>query len=258
MPGREDYEARRQARIDRLRAAEGRARERSDAEYKRSHDLVKDIPLGQPNIIGRPGLPNLRAKSMRAMDRSLEQDRKAEYYAGRAEAAENNTAISSDDPDAIEKLEAKIAELESQQQRMKAINKYYRKHKTCVGFEGLSDKEAKKLDKQKEAGYPWETAPYPSYELSSVNRKIKDAKARIEKLRKIDAMPAEIIEFGHGEIESDPETNRIIIRFDERQGEDMVTALKSNGFRWTPSMTAWTRQRNQNALRAAKRICGIE
>ena len=93
MPGCEDYEARRQARIVRLRAAEGRVRERSDAEYKRSHDLVKDIPLGQPNIIGRPGLPNLRVKSMRAMDRSLEQDRKAEYPKWCGKIARNEKAL---------------------------------------------------------------------------------------------------------------------------------------------------------------------
>ena len=101
------------------------------------------------------------------MDRSLEEGKKADYHAGRAEAAENNIAISSDDPAAIEKLEEKIARLERQQQNKKAINKYYQKHGTYVGFEGMSDEEAKKLDKQNEEGFSRETAPL----LTSLQKK---------------------------------------------------------------------------------------
>lgn len=63
MSGRLDYEERKQNRIDRLNAASEKASSLSGSEYKRSHDLVKDIPLGQPNIIGRPALPRLREKS---------------------------------------------------------------------------------------------------------------------------------------------------------------------------------------------------
>ena len=42
--------------------------------------------------------------------------------------------ISADDPNAIEKLEEKLARLERTQQTMKDINAYYRKHKTLKGF----------------------------------------------------------------------------------------------------------------------------
>lgn len=52
MPGRSDYEERKQARIDRLNGAASKARQESDKQYQHSHDLVKDIPLGQPNIKG--------------------------------------------------------------------------------------------------------------------------------------------------------------------------------------------------------------
>jgi hypothetical protein len=67
MPGRSDYEERKQARIDRLNGAASKARQESDKQYQHSHDLVKDIPLGQPNIIGRPALPRLREKSFNAL-----------------------------------------------------------------------------------------------------------------------------------------------------------------------------------------------
>lgn len=258
MPGREDYEERRQARIDRLRAASSKASEKSDAAYKQSHNLVKDIPLGQPNIIGRPALPRLRERSARLMDKALEHDSTAAYYAGRADAAENNTAISSDDPKVLDKLREKIERLESQQTRMKAINRYYRKHKTCVGCELVSDEEAQELDESMEKAYSWETAPFRSYELTSVNQRMKAAKERIRKIELIDSMPADLIEFDSGEIESDPTTNRILIRFDERQGDDVVKKLKSNGFHWSSEIGAWMRLRSRMTLRIALSICGID
>lgn len=230
MPGRADYEERRQARIDRLREASARESNRSAEAFKRSHDLVKDIPLGQPNIIGRPALPRLREKSVSALNQAIEHDNTAAYYAERAESAENNRAISSDDPEAIEKLKAKIAKLEEERERVKVFNKAARKNGT---------------------------EPAPWYTLQYLSRDIKTAKDRIAKLEQTDAMPAQLIEFDGGEIESDPITNRIIVRFDERQNDDMAERLKGNGFHWSPEAGAWQRLRNYNALRAAKRICGV-
>ena len=257
MPGRSDYEERRQARIERLKMAANKARSDSNTAYQRSYDLIKDIPLGQPNIVGRPALPRLREKSINLMNKSIEADKKADYYDSRVEAAENNTSISSDDPDSLKKLQNKIECLRKQQERMKSINKYYRKYKTCVGMDGLSDEEAARLDQAVKDGYSWETAPFPSYELTSINQRIKAAEARVRKLEAVDEMPAEIIQFDGGEIESDPVTNRVMIRFDERQGEEIVEKLKGRGFRWAPSVKAWQRLRNPAALRAACAVCGI-
>lgn len=228
MSGREDYEERRQARIDRLNNAAASAEHESNQRAKQAHDLVKDIPFGQPNIIGRPALPALREKSGRMMDKSIELDRTANYYTARAEAAESNRAISSDDPTAIEKLEAKLAALEAERDRVKAANR-----------------EAKKNGgKQSE----WYTLPY-------LARGIKAAKERIAKLQSVDAMPAEIITFEGGEIESDPITNRVIIRYDDRQPPEVVNRLKANGYKWSPSTKGWQRLRTPVAWKHAKWMC---
>ena len=40
--------------------------------------------------------------------------------------------ISADDPNAVSKLESKLAKLEALQETMKAVNAYYRKHKTLT------------------------------------------------------------------------------------------------------------------------------
>ena len=71
-------------------------------------------------------------------------------------------------------------------------------------------------------------------------------------------MPAVVINFESGEIESDPEMNRIIIRHNEGQSEEVTTILKSNGFHWSPTEKAWLRLRNRRALWAACGVCGVE
>ena len=43
-------------------------------------------------------------------------------------------------------------------------------------------------------------------------------------------MPAEIIQFDGGEIDSDADANRVIIRFDERQDEEMTSKPEKQRF----------------------------
>lgn len=228
MAGRQDYEERRQARIDILSDAAYKASSESNAAIKRSFDLTKDIPLGQPNING--ALTGVMNKSRNAADRSLKLCEKANYYERLAESAENNRAISSDDPEAIEKLKNKLEELENEREKVKEFNKAAKKNGT-------------------------EKAPW--YRLPYLSKDIKRIKDRIAQLERVDQMPAEIIKFDGGEIDSNAYTNRVIIRFDERQDDETITRLKNYGFRWAPSEKGWQRFRNPTALQIAKRIVGI-
>lgn len=228
MAGREDYEDRKQDRIDRLNDAAYKASRESSAAFKRSHDLVKDIPLGQPNIHG--ALTGVMNKSRNAADRSVTLGEKASYYADKATAAEENTAISSDDPDAIAKLYEKLSRLEAKRDVIKRMNK-----------------ERKKTGEE----------PVPAYMLTNLGGTIRSTKERIEQLKRLDSMPAEIIRFDGGEIISDADKNRVQIVFDERQDDKVTDKLKLYGFHWAPSEQAWQRLRNPDALYAAKRICGI-
>lgn len=231
MAGRKDYEERREARIERLEESAASAAAKANAEARRSHDLVKDIPLGQPNITGRTALPNLRSKSIAAIEHSIENSKKANYYEGKAEAARNNTAISSDDPEAIAKLEVKIERLEAERERIKAANKEARKNGTEPA--------------------PWYTLPY-------ISKDIKAAKDRIAKLRSVDEIPEQTIEFDGGEIEVNNDINRVIVRHDEKPDSSTIEALKANGFKWAHSEGAWVRLKSLSALSAAKRICGVK
>lgn len=258
MAGRADYEERRQARIDRLEARAEKEAGQAAAELKRSHDLVKDIPFGQPNIVGRPQLPRLRERSAAAMDRALVHDQKAAHYANRAEAAANNHAISGDDPNALDKLAAKLRALEAAQERDKARNAYYRKHKTMKGFPELSDAEAARIDAEIMTMPERLRRPVPAWCLSNRNAEINRLKKRMEALRAVDEMECVSIDFEGGRIVTNEEVNRVQIIFDEKPDEATQTKLKNFGFRWAPSEGAWQTQRSPAALQRAKFICGIK
>ena len=125
-----DYEERKQARIDRLHEKAEKARAESHSLFKQSTDMASAIPAGQP--VHGPADRRYREKIGRKMDQSIAALEKADYYERKAQAAENNTAISSDDPEALAKLKEKLEDLQISQTRMKQINAYYKKNGTSV------------------------------------------------------------------------------------------------------------------------------
>ena len=52
----------------------------------------------------------------------------------------------------------------------------------------------------------------------------------------------------------DREANRLQVFFDEKPDRETCSAMRHGGFRWAPSVGAWQRQLNDNAIRAAKRL----
>lgn len=258
--GRADFEERKEARIDRLNARAEKASRESQTSEERAHNIGRRFEMGQPIIVGHHSEKGARADQKRmdeSMRRSVDAQKKAEYYSKKAKIAENNTAISSDDPECVTKLQEKIDALKAQQEMMKAVNKYYRKHKTCVGCECISEDKARSIDASMKEAESWVTAPYASFTLTNLNARIKDAEKRLVSIENVGAMPEERFEFEGGVIESDPAANRVKILFEERPAKEVTQALKSNGFKWAPSEGCWQRLRNPAALRAAKAVCNI-
>lgn len=252
--GRADYAERREARIERLHEKAEREAAAASAEHKRAHDLVADIPFGQPNITGRSALPNLRKKSIAAMERGIAHDEKAAHYERRAEAAESNTAISADDPAALDKLKAKLEGMEARQAMMKAVNAYFRKHGTLDDCPDLSDADRAAIESRWYSGW-YEGIAFPPYELTNNNGNMKRVRERIAELERRAASPApEGWTFDGGRVEANVGENRLQIFFDAIPDDDTRAALKSHGFRWARSVGAWQRQLTDNAVYAAKRI----
>lgn len=174
----------------------------------------------------------------------------------------SSNIIKSSDADALEKLQQKVEKLEALQAEMKEANAYYRKHKTLKGYKDFSDERAEKLDKAIEES--WYKKPFAPFELTNNNAKIKSAKARIaeiERLKKEAAEAAEAAEQPESEKETtlfkiveNAEIMRLQVIFDGKPNAEARQIMKSNGFRWSPSNSAWQRQLTNNARYAVKRV----
>ena len=167
-------------------------------------------------------------------------------------------AVDLADPHAHEMLADQLQKLQSKLDESKALNAYYRKHKSFDGFPGLTAEAAAKLtadfaDTCKRC--PWVKHPIPDYELTSLRGKIKRVQARIDELDKRTEQaeqPAESTKFSGGEIVRNLEADRLQILFDEKPDEETRAALKQNGFRWSSRYSAWQRQLTPNAETAAR------
>ena len=166
----------------------------------------------------------------------------------------DNRVISSDDPNAIQKLQDKLEMCEKSQKYMKEVNAYYRKNGTCEGFPGMEAARAARLDESVRQAYSWDKQPFPSYALTNNSAEIRRLKQRIEKLTVNQEVGFVGWTFDGGEVVANSEENRLQILFDEKPDEQKRSALKGNGFKWSPSQGAWQRQLNQNAIRAAARL----
>ena len=256
-----DYEDRKHARIDRYREKAEKARQESRQLSHESMSMLEHIPPGQPILVGHHserGHRKLLERSDRKMEQSITASGKADYYEHKAEAAESNTAIFSDDPEALSKLTEKLERLQVAQTRMKQINAYYRKHGTCQGFHGLSSEQAEELDDRVRNGYSWEKAPYPPYALSNNNQEIHRLQGRIKQLTEARELGYQGWEFEGGRVEANGEKNRLQIFFDEIPSPELRQELKGHGFHWARSEGAWQRQLTDNALYSARHIKAIQ
>ena len=165
--------------------------------------------------------------------------------------------ISADDPQAVQKLEKKLESLEKSQETMKAVNAYYRKHKTLNGCPHLPPEELEKLKAEMASSWHLEDKPFATWALSNNSAEIRRVKDRIKSLSQQKEISFVGWEFDGGKVEANTEANRLQIFFEDKPDEATREALKSNGFRWSPKAGAWQRQLTSNAYYAADYVKAI-
>ena len=165
--------------------------------------------------------------------------------------------ISADDPQAVQKLEKKLESLEKSQETMKAVNAYYRKHKTLDGCPHLPPEELEKLKADMASSWHLEDKPFATWALSNNSAEIRRVKDRIKSLSQQKEIGFVGWEFDGGKVEANTEANRLQIFFEDKSDEATREALKSNGFRWSPKAGAWQRQLTSNAYYAADYVKAI-
>lgn len=168
--------------------------------------------------------------------------------------------IKSGDEDALEQLQKKLEKLEALQVEMKAVNAYYRKHKTLKGYKDYTDEKAAELDEAiKDSLYG---VPFPPYALTNNNAKIKNTKGRIAQIERLKEAAQSAAEQPEAEdtalpfkVVENAEIMRLQLFFEDKPDAETRAVLKKHGFRFAPTQNnAWQRQLTDNAKWALKRI----
>lgn len=195
-----------------------------------------------------------KEKQNRAADANMKEWQEIQGILARIRGV-GTAGISSDDENALQKLREKLARHEREQEMMKSINAYYRKHGTLDGCPLLSAEETEKIKAVMARDWRANPKPYESYLLSNNNQTIRSVKARIAELEAKQSSPVpEGWSFDGGRVVMNQEENRIQILFDGKPDADIRSELKHAGFRWAPSQGAWQRMLNQNGIYAAKSV----
>jgi hypothetical protein len=249
-----DYQDRKAERVDRLRERAAAKRKEADANWDKARAIGSAIPPGQPVLVGHHSQRRHERDIARidgAMSKSAAAVKEAEELERRAVAAEHNTSISSDSPTAIAELEAKVADLERQRERMKLINRQYKKG-GWEAVEGLSDDGKAKLESAMVSMRA--TKPFPAYALTNIGGRIRNTKERLEKLRKMAAVESSEETIGEVTISDNGEANRVQMFFPGKPDEQVRARLKRGGWRWSRAWGCWQRHRSPAALEQAREI----
>lgn len=195
-----------------------------------------------------------KEKQNAARDRNLEE---WNYIQGLLDKIRSvgTGGISSDDPQAVEKLEAKLAALEKHQEMMKAANAAIRMKDPAKGDAKLAELgyTPEDIAKLREPDFCGRIG-YPAYALQNNNANIRRIRGRIAELKKRTESTPEGWEFDGGRVVVNTTENRLQVIFDGKPDADVRTELKGEGFRWAPSQGTWQRQLTDNAMRAARRL----
>lgn len=226
-------------------------------------------------ITGASGYSNARhEKKMNRLDSLFSKNDRTldptdNVYLDRIKGILSNRSIAAGDENAIGKLQRKYDTLKAELENGKAMNAYFRKNKTLVGFPGISEQSAKAYDAKYASGDYFSRQPYMPYELQNGNAELHRIQKRIDEIKSAqvaaeaaranpEAAAAETAarypKVDGVEVQENAEQMRVQLRFPGKPDEATRTLLKSHGFRWSPSQNAWQRQLTGNGKYAAKRV----
>ncbi|MGB3780688.1 MAG: DUF3560 domain-containing protein [Tunicatimonas sp.] len=257
-----NFEERRQNRKERYEELADKNRQQSEERYDAARGIGSRIPMGQPILVGHHSERGHRADLKRIdsnMRKSIKHDGKARHYEQRAQTIENDRTIYSDDPNAIQKLKQRLADLEEYQAWMKTINKLCRSKKLTDEHiaEQLEDEYGlgtSVIQKLLNPQYSYQKRGFQTWRLSNNNANIRRIKERIAQLEKAENEETTQQVIGEVRLVDSVEHNRLQIFFPDKPSAEVRTLLKQQGFRWSRQQGCWQRHRSNTATYQAERI----
>ena len=252
------YEAKLEARRQRLETKADKLTSEGNARIERAKKMASIIPFGQPILIGHHSEKGDRAYRGRIRG-NFEKGYSALQAAGEvaAKAAAVGTGgISSDDPDAVQKLSEQLEALMKRQAHMTASNRLVRKNdRAGLAAMGMSENAIEALFRPGQVG----GMGYAQFQLSNNSANIRRIKQRIAEMERLaaaraaaaDEAPKETLHNSGVRLVENVEANRLQLFFPGKPSAEVRDKLKRDGFRWAPSEGAWQRQLNNAARYAA-------
>lgn len=103
-------------------------------------------------------------------------------------------------------------------------------------------------DQQKECGRILATSRHGVWSVAELAEKFRAS------LESVKGKESEESEINGVKVIKNPSADRLQLFFDGRPSQEIISKLKENAFRWSPSNGCWQRQLTNNAIFAAKRI----
>lgn len=219
-----------------------KAAQRSDAAFRSARGLSDHIPLGQPILVGHHSEKRHRrdlARIQSRMSRGVEESQLASHHTSKAAglADQLDRTIFSDDDNAFEAIEARIAEREEERTRCKAINAAFRKatgdkaaRLIALVANGLLTEAEAQSHAKTFALMPYYGVPFPPYHLSNLGGRITADKKRLADIRARQTRTARAEANDGMLIEG---TDYVGITFAEKPERAVLDALKAAGFHWS-------------------------
>lgn len=259
---RDRWEEKQESKTESYERLKTKHEQLSDNAYNASKNISKWIPFGQPILVGHHSETRHRRDAEKIhtyMGKSIQHQQTAEYYVEKLESLSNNSTISSDDPDAISKLEAKLAAMQHRHQFMKDVNKILsskklseeQKKEYLTGLNISPNKVASLIENKK--GFPSYALLNNTQNMSQVKKRLGQLKAKLAEAVKTSLETVEYPNLGFTLVRN-REIDRLQLIFDGKPPEETRNLLKSHGFKWSPSNLAWQRLLNGQAESSLYRL----
>lgn len=229
------------ARADKREQWAAGAKRAAASRFNAADRAVDGIPFGQPILVGHHSERRHRAALDRCdtnMRAGFERQEMAQHHAAVADTLRDRleTNIFSDDDDAIQQLEARIAEREAKCARVVELNKAIRRELKAgngVLLAGALDRIGATAEErtaiQGNARYGG-TPLYPGYTNGNMRNLIRADRERIESIKRETARRKLAVDNGGVSVQKFPDNNWCQVTFAEKPSRAILDALHAAGY----------------------------